>query len=147
MKIVRSFVEFEGTPEEFQSVAYIFASMDSEDRAEEEDEEEPVVSPTDAVREMLNRIPIRNGQRAVYRSLANGRLEYGEFLRKTNRKGQEMAGVLGALGRRINGTEAIHDAGLPGDTDALFEWPKVAGKKYIELKPYALEALKIEGVI
>ena len=147
MKIIRSIVEFEGTPEEFQTVAHIFGPVDSETMADEDEEEVPMISPTEAIRVMLNRIPISNGQMRVYKILAEGRLEHDEFLRRAERSSQEMAGVMGALGRRINGTKEIHAAGLPGNTLALFEWPKEGGKNYIELKPYALEALQVEGLI
>lgn len=141
-------MQFEGTPEEFRAVAYLFDSSSTQPQeAPIAKDSTPTVDPVDAVRAMLTRIPISNGQKAVYKALAGGRLAQAELFEQTGRPSQVMAGVLGALGRRINNTPEIHQAGLPGDTSAMFNWEKEAGVWYISLQPYALEALEEEGVI
>lgn len=142
MKIVM----FEGTTEEFEAVAHLFGKL-SPSSEESANGHEPTIEPQKAIRNMLSRIDIPNGQLAVYKALVNGRLEYNELLAKTGRVSREMSGVLGALGRRINGTEAIHKAGLPGNTSAVLVREKEGGKEYFSLTPDALEALRAEEVI
>ncbi len=58
-----------------------------------------------------------------------------------------MAGVLGALGRRINNTQEIHQAKLPGNVLAVLKYEQEGGKTYYSLTPHALEALRAENII
>lgn len=142
--------QFEGTPEEFKAVANLFGTSPVPNGSSSTDEnanKEPTIEPQAAIRCMLTRIPISNGQLAVYKALADGRLEYHEFLRRTERPAEKMAGVLGAIGRRINHTKEIHQAGLPGNASAILKWEKQGGKEYIMLTHDALEALKTENII
>jgi hypothetical protein len=100
---------------------------------------------------MLTRISIPPGQIAVYKALAKGRMEYNEFLNIVEKTYDQIAGVFGALGRRINNTPEIHQAGLPGNCDAIRRWDRETkdGKVvyYISLTLDALDALKKEGII
>lgn len=139
-------MKFEGTPEEFRAVAYLFGDSATQEQLPEE-EAVPTVATVDAIRAMLTRRPISNGQRAVYAALADGRIEYDELLARTDRPGEVMAGVLGALGRRINNTPEIRQAGLPGNVSAIMVFETVSGTRYVELTPEALEALEEEEVI
>ena len=137
-------LKFEGTPEEFAAVAPLF-----DDTSENNDTPPgpPTVAPKDAIRAVLTRIPISDGQLAVYKALANGRLEYEEFLKATGKNGNEMAGVLGGLGRRISNTEEIVAAGLPRNCEAMMEWEYEGVTEYRSLLPHALEALREENII
>ena len=139
-------VKFKGTSEEFKDVAYLFSEKAAPE-GKDEIESAPTIEPVEGIRKMLTRRTISNGQKAVYKALANGRLEYSDFLKQTKRTAQQMAGVLGALGRRINNTQEIHQAGLPGNTKAVLKWEKEGGIEYVSLKPYVHEALVAEGVI
>lgn len=146
MKVTR----FDGTPEEFKAVAHLFGDSPlfaTNGPSAESGAELPQIEPRKAIRSMLTRLSLSDGQLAAYKALANGKLEYHEFLKHAGRSAAEMAGVLGALGRRINNTEEIHQARLPGNTNAVFKWEKEGGMDYISLTPYALEALKAEKII
>ena len=138
--------EFEGTPEEFKTVSPFFTHSTGV-KKEESVKEEPSVDPVEAVLSMLERISIPDGQLALYKALGEEKLEYGEFVERTGRRRSQMAGILGALGRRINNTEKIHKAGLPGNCDAVLEQTRKDGVWYIELKPHTIEALKTKGII
>jgi len=142
--------KFEGTAEEFKAAAHLFCDSQPTEQSDslvKKPSDVPSVEPQEAIRRMLTRLPISNGQMAVYKALSTGRLEYNDFLRCTERTAGTMAGVLGALGRRINNTEEIHQAGLPGNTKAILKWEDEGGKGYYSLTPHAIEALKAEGVI
>ena len=142
--------KFEGTAEEFKAAAHLFSDSqptEQNDSLVKKPSDVPSIEPQEAIRRMLTRLPISDGQMAVYKALSTGRLEHNDFLRRTERKAGTMAGVLGALGRRINNTEEIHQAGLPGNTKAILKWEKEGGKVYYSLTPHAIEALKAEGVI
>lgn len=145
MKISK--VIFEGTPVEFKEIDYVFIENPSGAASPQREDNNKVIDPKDAYRAMLRRIPIPNGQRDVYQVLANGEVEYGEYLRILGKTWNQVAGVHGALGRRINNTPEILQAGLPGNMKAISNWRKDGDKDYISLKPDFLEVLKEEGVI
>ena len=145
MKIIK--ITFDGTAEELKAAAHLFEDPQPAESAGDMPGQEPTVAPQDAIRKMLTRLPVSNGQLAVYKALGAGRLEYTEFLKATGRTSGVMAGVMGALGRRINNTKEIHLAGLPGNTSAVLKWEKENGKGYFTLTPDAVEALKAEGII
>lgn len=137
-------VEFEGTPEEFEVVK---SHLGESTPGEGEDSTSEPIDPVEAIRRMLTRRSISNGQRAVYEALSEGRLAYNDLLERTGRTGPQMAGLLGALGSRINSTPEIHRAGLPGTVEAVLEYEKVDGERHLSLTPHAQEALEAEGVI
>ena len=144
-------IKFEGTSDEFKAASYLF---DDSLPPEADDslgvqpiDTPPSIEPQAAIRRMLTRIPVSGGQLAVYRALSAGRLEYYELLKRTERSAGTMAGVMGALGRRINNTKEIHQAGLPGNTGAVLKWEQEGDKAYYGLTPDATEALKAEGII
>lgn len=131
-------------------MAFLFTGSPSPESGEAVDarpSDVPRVEPQEAIRRMLTRLPISDGQMAVYKCLFKGRLEYGEFLLCTQTRGEIMAGVLGALGRRINNTAEIHQAGLPGNCNAVLKWEEEGGKRYVCLTPHAFEALKSMGLV
>ncbi len=142
---------FEGTPEEFKVVGHLFAeasiapaSSPSTDGAEST----VLMDKKEAIRIMLKRATIHSGQRAVYKALADGELSYDDFLKKTGKTPYENAGVLGALGRRINSTPEIHQAGLPGNVAAVLHYRKLDdGNFFLSLQPDAEAVLREEGII
>ena len=133
---------FEGEPEEFKAVAHLFNGT-----IIKEGHSVKKTDPVTGLRQMLKRIPIPEGQLVVYRALANGRLEHSDFLNQIQRKSVQLAGIFGALGRRINKTTEVHEAGLTGTTKDVLTWENDGDKWFISLTPNALEALKAEGII
>jgi hypothetical protein len=146
-------IKFEGTPEEFQVVAHLFSDAPPSGRTSPTEtdgdrEGEARLDPKEAIRAMLRRRPISKGQRTVYKALADGELSYPKFLEKTGKTAAENAGVLGALGRRINMTKEIHQAGLPGNVEAVLCYrTQDDGNVFLSLTPDAEEVLQEEGII
>ncbi len=141
---------FEGTDEEFKSISHLFSgsSIFIKEKSLHEDMDKVVkIEPVAAIRKMLTRRPIPNGQLSVYKALSKDKVEYNEFLKGVRKTTGQIAGVFGALGRRINKTEEIHKAGLLGNTRDVLKWDYENGKYYLSLTPNALEALKAEGII
>ena len=138
--------QFEGTAEEFEAVAHLFMSNESETL----DKKKPVPEHSDlvsAIREVLARRPVSKGQREVFIALADGELKYEEFLKMTDRTPSQMAGVFGALGRRISNTPAIKAASLPQNLNAMIKTRRDGESKCLSLTPYAEDALEKEGII
>ncbi len=97
---------------------------------------------------LLTRIPVPEGQRQLYKALydagAKG-LTHAELIAVMGRRDmQDLAGVLGALGRRVNGTPGYGEENQPG-TNMVIDWePLPEGKWRLRLKPEmraVLEAL------
>ena len=61
--------------------------------------------------------------------------------------GYEFAGVMGAMGRRINQTEEIHQAGLPANVYAVINYRKTNDETYFSLTKDAEDVLREEGII
>jgi hypothetical protein len=128
---------FEGTPEEYQSVAG-FLGKNAEVSSEGAKE---LISHKDAYRAMLMRRSIKEGQRKLYKTLADGYLKWSVYLERMGRTEEQIRGIHGALGRRINQTPEIHAARLPGSLDAVIDWSR-DGANTIGLNPEFLEVLK-----
>jgi len=150
MKVTK--FEFEGTVEEFRSAAFLFGENSSVDESSPTEvtldkEECKTVKPKEAIRRMLKRRPIPKGQRDVYKALANGEVKSEEMSERIGRTASQYAGVMGALGRRINNTKEIHSAGLPANVYAVINYRKTDDGTYLSLTHDAKEVLKAEGVI
>ena len=132
---------FEGTPEEYKEIANVLGKTTNELS------ENKKVSTTrkDAYRALLRRKIIHNGQRDMYKILAKGALPWPEYSKLMKRTQEQMRGVHGALGRRINETPEIHQADLPGNLDAVVIWD--TSKNTIALRTEFLEVLNEEGLI
>jgi len=145
-------IKFEGTPEEFKAVAYIFGESSTPgglalNGGEMKKGANGKIEPKEAIRAMLKRRHVSDGQKAVYKALADGELSYSDFLTRTGRTASELAGVLGALGRRINQTKEIHKAGLEGNVKAVINYRHDGEDLYLSLTPEAEEVLREEGYI
>lgn len=139
-------IQFEGTPDEFSTIEHLFRnpSIPNHDDSSDVTKDSPSsIEPKEAIRCMLTRRPVSKGQQAVFTALAEGKLEYEELLRRTGISSGSMAGVMGALGRRISNTSEIRQAGLKGNTTAIMEYDK----GYLSLTKDALEVLREEGLI
>jgi hypothetical protein len=132
---------FEGTPEEYKLVAESLGKKPNE--STEKDKES--IDVKEAYRAMLKRAPIHQGQRDLYKILSKGEMIWTEYNKKMGRTPEQIRGVHGALGRRINGTPEIHQAGLAGNMSAISNWDNSTGKT--SLKPLFIEVLKEEELI
>ena len=128
---------FEGTPEEYKAVA---GHLGKKAEVSPEGEKE-LISHQDAYRAMLMRRSIQDGQRDLYKTLADGYLKWTVYLERMKRTEEQIRGIHGALGRRINQTPEIHAAKLPGSLDAVIDWSR-DGTNTIGLKSEFLEVLK-----
>ena len=140
MKITK----FVGTPEEFKAVSHLFEDGDHDNQVTEE---APAVSRREAIRAVFKRIAIPEGQKQVYKALANGEISYDELVKKTQRSRAEQAGVMGALGHRVNGTPEIGLAGLPQNITAIINYRKVDDTTFLSLTDDAKAVLLEEGII
>lgn len=100
-----------------------------------------------AVRHLLTRIRVPNGQIALYKALYDAgetgltNTELVEIIGKTR---QGLAGVLGALGNRINKTPGFESQ---GNINAVFDiTPASYGDYRYKMRPILKEALEIEGI-
>jgi hypothetical protein len=144
---------FKGTPEEFPSVAQLFANLGSDggSAAQPADgsPEQPNGSNAEVIRRVLTRMQIPNGQIALYKALANaddGRLSASALAAAMGRTEQELSGVLGALGRRINGTEGVDQTTHPG-IGLFLGYTRENGEWHYRLRPEVRDVLEREGVI
>ena len=100
------------------------------------------------VRRMLTRIPIPYGQRTLYKALyeaGDEGLSKSDLAATMNRSAHELAGVMGALGHRINGTEGLEGK---GGVEAVLDVERSEdGGWHYRMLPVLREALEIEGVV
>jgi hypothetical protein len=146
-------ITFKGTSEEFPSVAHLFATLGSEaDPAAHPADgslEQPNGANDELVRRVLNRMEIPPGQIALYKALANAgeeRLSASALAAAMGRTEQVLSGVLGALGRRINGTEGVDQTNPPG-IGLFLGYTRENGKWHYRLRPEVRDALERKGVI
>ena len=140
-------IKFEGTSEEFKTIAFLFDQKDSITSTQPYSSGYQPVEAKDAIRAVLKRRSIPENQVAIYRALANGEIAYDKLLQVTGKSREEQAGILGALGARIKGTEEVRLAGLPEGIKAIIDYREVSGVTYLSLTEHAQIALKEEGII
>ncbi len=137
-------IEFEGTAEEFKEVQHLF----DQGQAGTVSIIDTSLDPKEAITKVLRRLPVTEAQRDLYEALAGGqRVDYQQLLKRMGKESGELRGALGALGRRISATPEIKQAGLEPNVYAILNYEYEGDDVYISLKPYALEALREEGVI
>lgn len=81
------------------------------------------------VRRVLRRHRIPPTQRAVYRALyeaGEDGLDFATLAATTGRSTEELSGVLGGLGRRVNATPGIESLPEPPGVNLLFEYKETA---------------------
>lgn len=97
---------------------------------------------------VLTRIPVPWGQRQLFRALydagENG-LTGAELAELMGRRPDQLAGVLGALGHRINRTAARTDGRVVG-TDLILRWEQRNGEWTLRLRPEFREVLESDEV-
>lgn len=116
-------------------------------RKEMEKETEELVFLQD-VRRMLTRIPVPNGQILLYRALlevGNTGITGGELAKQLNRTRSQLAGILGALGVRINNTKGLENK---GGLETIITIQQLKGGEYLyKLKPVLKRALEEESIL
>lgn len=148
MKISR--LTFEGSVEEYRAVASELF-QDEAGPAVDQTSERTAAAEIDAMRQMLRRAPISDGQRELYRALyraGRDRLTADDLAEAVGRTRDELNGVLGALGRRINST-ALVDALAPNSKPGVglvFEVLNDGGWRYA-LKPDFRRVLEEERLV
>ena len=104
----------------------------------------PAVDERVLIRRVFTRIPVPDGPRMLFRALWDAGeegLSLGELATTMHRTRHELAGVLGALGKRINRTEGVA-ATHPGAGIGLFlEWWRERGEWCYRLRPTFRQAL------
>lgn len=101
----------------------------------------------DDVLHMLRRRPIPSGQLDFYRALGKSSKEVltsSEIADAIGRSRSQLAGLLGALGLRINGTEGLRDK---GGVTAILNIEQLEDGWQYRMRPVLREALKIEGIL
>ena len=106
----------------------------------------PDTATADAVRKMLTRIPIADGQMALYKALyaaGDAGMTQEQLSAATGRSARELSGVMGALGRRINNTEGLEGLG----TGAVLDCRWGGSGWWYQMLPLLREALEAEGLV
>ncbi len=140
---------FAGTVEEFATVAHLFEDAPRGEahvarlrgRARQAERTAPEV-----IRAVLGRMPVPPAQRALYRALFQAGetgLNASDLAVAIKRTEQELAGVLGALGRRINRTPGVNPENPPG-VDLMFEMKQQDGQWHYRMRDVLREVLEAE---
>ena len=100
------------------------------------------------VRRMLKRIPIPMGQQLLYQVLLKAGdkgASSSEISIALNRTRPQLAGVLGALGVRINGTEGLQNK---GGVHIVLDISRLDDKDYLyRMRPILRKALEMEKIL
>jgi hypothetical protein len=143
-------LNFVGTAEEFATVAHLFAQS----RTDLVTPAERAVSTTSSaddttseiIRRVLRRRQIPDGQRALYKALyaaGDRNVSQTELAAAMGRTEQELSGVLGALGNRVNGTEGSEEQGV----ELLLYRNMMDGEMHYRLRPEVFEVLRRESLV
>ncbi len=136
-------LSFTGSPEEFQRVAYMFAA--GPDEAAEASGGNTGDAAVTFVRHLLTRRRIPHGQLALFRALyaaGDEGLAKAKLAAAMNRSEDELHGVMGALGRRINRTAGVEQVSRQGGTGTLLEVRTVDGESRYVMRPAARQVLE-----
>lgn len=101
----------------------------------------------DDVLHMLRRLPIPQGQLDFYRVLGRSSkktLSSAEIANSIGRSRQQLAGILGALGLRINGTDGLREK---GGVEAVLEIQPLKDGWQYRMRPVLRKALEEEGIL
>lgn len=102
----------------------------------------------DDIRRMLTRIPISYGQRTIYKALyaaGDQGLSSSGLAAALDGSRAQLSGVLGALGRRVNGTEGLEGK---GGTGLILEISLLDdGDWCYRMRQVLREALEAEGIV
>jgi len=145
MRIEVEGVVYEGTPEELREFFPNLAGRILPEVATDPTRADSTLNIKKVIREVLHRLPVPRGQQELYKALYHSGdkgLSYSQIAEVMNRTEQEIAGVLGALGRRVNGTPGVSgDEGI----GLLFIIERVGDEWHYRMKPELRQVLEEEG--
>ncbi len=145
-------VNFVGTAEEFAAVEHLFANGRAENSELVDVAERNGSSGgegkgrDDIIRDVIRRRSVPPGQRQLYEVLGkagDGGLLKPELAEAMDRTERELTGVLGALGKRIFGTNGTGEQGI----SLFLEISASDGTWRYRLRPEVRAVLKAEGLI
>lgn len=99
------------------------------------------------IRYMISRREVSRGQMAIYEKLYDAEekgLSSSELAKSIGRTRAQLAGILGALGKRINKTEGLDDD--QGIVHVFQMW-QVKKDWYYRMKPELKDAIELEGIL
>ena len=99
------------------------------------------------IKRMLKRLPIPDGQKELYRLLyqaGNTGLTNIQLAEQMGRSRLQFAGVLGALGNRINGTEGLQNK---GGLLIILDINRLNSDWHYKMKPVLRKVLEVEQLI
>jgi len=152
---------FVGTADEFTSVAHLFAGPPLGDEIGDvdnggiptHDPQSHMTIPRDENEQVflrvLQRLTVPAGQIALYKALyqaGDKGLPAARLAATMGRTEQELSGVLGALGRRINRTEGINITNPPGIT-LFFDISRIEDEWHYRMVPLLRTVLEQEGAL
>lgn len=141
-------LSFTGTAEEFQRVAHLFA--DRREGAAEVADGDNGDATVAFVRHLLTRRRIPHGQLALFKALyaaGDQGLSKADLAAAMNRSEDELHGVMGALGRRINRTAGIEQVYPQGGTGTLLELRTIDGEPRYVMRPALRQVLEELGIV
>lgn len=138
---------FVGTVDEFAAVAHLFEEAShtgGRPHRQGRDARQPPASVPELIRKVLTRMPVPPAQQALYRALfraGEAGLGASELAAAIHRTEPELAGVLGALGRRINRTSGMYAENSPG-VELMFEVKQEGGQWHYRMRDELREVLE-----
>lgn len=144
MKIEIDGVIYEGSPDELREFFPDLAKTRLPDVRQTQRVANQSASVKEFMRRVLRRLPIPDGQIALYQALyhAPSGLSYSALAESMQRAENELAGVLGALGRRVNNTEgSTGDLGIT----VLFDIERDSERWHYQMKDDLRRVLEEEN--
>jgi hypothetical protein len=137
-----SYVTFTGTAEEYTLVAHLFdkkpTTIPDTDEASTNDQKK-------IIRHVLQRIPVQDTQIDFFKTLASAGeagIYSSDLAAALEFTPKQLTGALGALGRRINGTEEVTQEMPPPGTKLFIDTKNTARGLHYTLKPLIIEVLQ-----
>ncbi len=136
---------FDGTVEEFATVAHLFEDAPRR-TGRGQAQPQPQASDKEVISRALTRMPIPPAQRALYRALyraGDAGLGATKLAAGISRTEPQLAGVLGALGRRINRTPGVDPNDPPG-VGLMFDITEKDGQWHYRMRDEMREVLEAQ---
>ncbi len=146
MRLTR--LDFQGTVDEYTAVRELFVT--ETDRPPVQDDPAVGSDEHDDIVQVLRRIPVPENHRRLFKVLAaagESGLTRAELCSALEMNEGELNGILGALGRRINGTKGLRFNKGQGLALALFLDSWKDHDWHYRLRPQAKQALLNEGLL
>lgn len=134
MKVIE--VTFEGTTEEYQG----FLRLRGQGREEDASVASRLAPDVEFVRKIIHRMAVPNGQSQLFRALYEGGeqgLSRSELALRMGRTEEQLSGILGGFGRRIQHTVGVQSLGRAGRSgvEHVLDVFKIGGQYYYRMLP------------